>query len=55
MRPYARMGWKSLQQAPLRPLRTLPEMATRAAADLPTCSPPFAAGLTLYATHTQLT
>jgi hypothetical protein len=47
-------GWKSLQQAPLRPIRKLPEMAPRTAADLPTCSPPFAAGLThtLRNTHT---
>lgn len=47
-------GWKSLQQAPLRPIRKLPEMAPRTAADLPTCSPRLQrVSRTHYATHTQ--
>jgi hypothetical protein len=46
-------GWKSLQQAPLRPIRKLPEMAPRTAADLPTCSPRLQrVSRTHYATHT---
>src|SRR5207253_1312994 len=43
--------WKRLRQSPPRPLRKSPEMALWAAADFPTYSPPFAAGLTLRHTH----